>query len=178
MYCILILVGHHEHERNLGFSLFQTKDGVNHGFCLWSCAIVVLFITIVMWNRSSFIALLMFYSLACLSFFSISFSWIPIIIDIFFDWILSFSKLPEYQCRIRLRQYRINCIFKKKNMKIKMIWSPIDPFRPFSSQAASLEPVTTRLSVGHRILFLCGPLDPPTNRSLILSKKSPGFFMK
>jgi hypothetical protein len=37
-----------DENENLGFSLFQTKDGVNRGFCLWSCAIVVLFITIVM----------------------------------------------------------------------------------------------------------------------------------
>jgi hypothetical protein len=76
--------------------------------------------------------LFMFYSSACLSFFNIV-SWIPIIIDIFSDRLLSFLKLLEYRCRIRFRQYRIDFVFEKKNMKMKVIWSPIDRFRPFSS---------------------------------------------
>jgi hypothetical protein len=77
-------------------------------------------------------ALFMFYSSACLSFFNIV-SWISIIIDIFFDRLLSFSKLLEYRCRIHFRQYRIDFVFEKKNMKMKVIWPPIDRFRPFSS---------------------------------------------
>jgi len=59
-------------------------------------------------------ALLMCYSLACLSFSRISFSWIPMIIDVFSDRLLSFSKLPEYRCRIHFRQYRIDFVFEKK----------------------------------------------------------------
>jgi hypothetical protein len=47
--------------------------------------------------------LIMLYGLTYLSFFRISFSWIPIVIDVFSDRLLSFSKLPEYQCRIRFR---------------------------------------------------------------------------
>jgi hypothetical protein len=57
--------------------------------------------------------LLMFYNLACLSFLRISFSWILIVIDIFSDRLLSFSKLPEYRCRIHFRQYRIDFVFDK-----------------------------------------------------------------
>jgi hypothetical protein len=57
---------------------------------------------------------LMFYALACLSFFKISFSWIPTVIDVFPNRLLSFSKLSEYRRRIRFRQYRIDFDFKKK----------------------------------------------------------------
>jgi hypothetical protein len=57
----------------------------------------------------------MFYNLTCLSFLRISFSWIPIVIDVYSDRLLSFSKLPEYRCRIRFRQYRIDFVFEKKN---------------------------------------------------------------
>jgi hypothetical protein len=53
--------------------------------------------------------------------------------DVFFDRLLPCSKLPEYRCRIRFRQYRINFNFEKKNMKMKVIWPPIDRFRSFSS---------------------------------------------
>jgi hypothetical protein len=59
-------------------------------------------------------ALLMFYGLAYLSFSRISFSWIPIVIDIFSDRLTSFSKLPEYRSRICFRQYRIDFGFEKK----------------------------------------------------------------
>jgi hypothetical protein len=59
----------------------------------------------------------MFYGLAYLSFFMISFSWIPIVIDVFSDRLLPFSKLPEYQCCIRFRQYRIDFNFEKKKCK-------------------------------------------------------------
>jgi len=65
-------------------------------------SIVALFI-IVMWDRSSHMALLMLHGLTCLSFLRISFSWIPIVIDVFFDRLLSVSKLPEYQRRIHFR---------------------------------------------------------------------------
>jgi hypothetical protein len=74
-----------------------------------------------MWDRLSYINLLMFYGLTCLSFLRISFLWIPIIIDVFFDWLLSFSKLPEYRRRIRIRQYRIDFVFEKKKVKMKVI---------------------------------------------------------
>jgi hypothetical protein len=77
-------------------------------------SIVALFI-IVVWDRSSYIDLLMFYGLTYLSFLRISFSWIPIVIDVFFDWLLSFSKLLKYQHRIHFRQYRIDFVFEKKN---------------------------------------------------------------
>jgi hypothetical protein len=46
--------------------------------------------------------------------FLIPFSWISIVIDIFSDRLLSFSKLPEYRRRIRFRQYRIDFVFEKK----------------------------------------------------------------
>jgi hypothetical protein len=81
----------------------------------------------------SYMDLIMFYGLAYLSFFMISFSWIPIVIDVFSDRLLPFSKLPEYQCCIRFRQYRIDFNFEKKNVKMKVIWPPIDRFRSFSS---------------------------------------------
>jgi hypothetical protein len=58
--------------------------------------------------------LLMLYDLVCLSFLRIPFSWIPIVIDVFFDRLLSFLKLPEYRCRIRFWQYRIDFVFEKK----------------------------------------------------------------
>jgi hypothetical protein len=63
---------------------------------------------------SSYIDLLMFYGLACLSFLRISFSWIPIVIDVFSDRLLSFSKLPEYRRRIRFRPYHIDFVFEKQ----------------------------------------------------------------
>jgi hypothetical protein len=72
----------------------------------------------------------MFYGLACLSFLRILFSWIPIVIDVFSDRLLSFSKLLEYQRRIRFRQYRINFIFEKKKCEIE---SDLAFYRSFSS---------------------------------------------
>jgi hypothetical protein len=78
--------------------------------------------------------LLMFYGLACLSFLRISFSWIPIVIDVFSYRLQSFSKLPEYQRRIHFRQYRIDFVFEKKiKIKTKTIWPRIDRFLSFSS---------------------------------------------
>jgi hypothetical protein len=59
--------------------------------------------------------------------------WIPIVIDVFSDWLLSLSKLSKYQRRIRFQQYRIDFVFKKKKGKIKVIWPPIDRFGSFSS---------------------------------------------
>jgi hypothetical protein len=93
-------------------------------------------------DRLSFMALLMFYSLSCLSFFRISPLWIPIIIDVFFDRLLSFSKLPEYQCRIHFWQYRIAFVWGK-NVKIKVTWPHIDHFQSF-------HPMSMSLSVSYR----------------------------
>jgi hypothetical protein len=101
-------------------------------FQLVILSIVALFI-IVMWDRLSYMDLPMFYGLACLSFLRISFSWIPIIIDVFSDWLLLFSKLLEYQRRICFRQYRIDFAFKKKKVKMKVIWPPIYRFLSSSS---------------------------------------------
>jgi len=79
-------------------------------------------------------ALLICYSLTCLSFLRISFSWILIIIDVFSDRLLSFSKSLEYRCHIHFGQYRTDFVFKK-NVKMKVIWSTIDCFQSFSSLA-------------------------------------------
>jgi hypothetical protein len=73
----------------------------------------------------------MFYSLTCLLFFRISFLWTPIVIDVFSDRLLSFLKLPKYQCHIRFQQYCINFVFKKKKVKIKFIWPRTDRFHRY-----------------------------------------------
>jgi hypothetical protein len=58
-------------------------------FQLMILSIVALFI-IVMGDRTSYMDLLIFYGLACLSFLMILFSWIPIVIDVFSDRLLHF----------------------------------------------------------------------------------------
>jgi hypothetical protein len=49
------------------------------------------------------------------------------------DRIFSFSKLPKYRCRFRFRKYRTAFVSDKKNVKVKMMESFTDRFRPFSS---------------------------------------------
>ena len=49
------------------------------------------------------------------------------------DRIFPFSKLPKYQCRFRFRKYHTAFISDEKNMKVKMVESFADRFRPFSS---------------------------------------------
>jgi hypothetical protein len=119
-------------NENLGFSLSQTKDSVNRGFCLWSCQLW-LYLLLLSCEIGQVLWLFSCSTVWRVYRFLISFSWIPIIIDIFFDRLLSFSKLSEYRCRIRFEQYRIDFVSKKKNIKMKVIWPPIDRFRPCSS---------------------------------------------
>ena len=49
------------------------------------------------------------------------------------DCIFLFSKLPEYRHRFRFRKYRTTFVFDEKNVKVKMVESFADRFRPFSS---------------------------------------------
>jgi hypothetical protein len=120
----LTLASHHIHER-------MTYWWEVVWFQLVILSIVDLFI-IVMWHRSSYMDHLMFYGLACLSFLRISFSLILIVIIVFSDQLLPFSKLPDYRHCICFRQYRIDFVFEKK-MKMKVIWSHIGCFRSVSS---------------------------------------------
>ena len=104
---------------------------------------VVLFI-IVMWNRSSYIDLFMFDSLVCLLFLEYHSHGFRLF-SIYFLWLLSFFKLPKYRRRIHFWQYCTDFVFKKKNMKTKMIWPPINHFRSFSS----LDQLTTKFRLKH-----------------------------
>ena len=49
------------------------------------------------------------------------------------DRIFLFSKLPEYRCCFRFRKYRTAFVFDEKNVKVKVVESFTDRFRPFSS---------------------------------------------
>ena len=49
------------------------------------------------------------------------------------DRIFPFSKLPEYRRRFRFRKYRTAFVSDEKNVKVKMVESFTDRFRPFSS---------------------------------------------
>jgi len=102
---------------------------VNHDLACF--LLIVALFTIVMWDRLNYMVLLMFHGLACLLFFRISFSWIPIIIYVFIDWLLSFSKSPKYRCHICFWQYCIDFIFKKKIWKWK--WFGLLSYKSFSS---------------------------------------------
>ena len=68
-------------------------------------------------------ALLMLHGLTCLSFLRIPFSWIPIVINVFFDRLLSVSKLPDIDAVFVsdniVSNYRF--CFREKVMKMKVI---------------------------------------------------------
>ena len=49
------------------------------------------------------------------------------------DRIFLFSKLREYRRCFRFRKYRTAFVFDEKNVKVKMVESFADRFRPFSS---------------------------------------------
>jgi len=49
------------------------------------------------------------------------------------DRIFSFPKLPEYRHRFRFRKYHIAFFSVEKNMKVKVVKTFADRFRPFSS---------------------------------------------
>jgi hypothetical protein len=149
MYCILILAGHHEHERNLGFSLFQTKDGVNCGFCLWSCQLWLYLLLLLSCEISRVLWL-----------FSCSTVWR---VYRFLDIVLMDSDHYRYIFRSTTIIFEITGIsvsysfstisyrfrFREKNVKMKVIWSTIDRFRPFSSLQTSL----LRLRESRRLLL-------------------------
>jgi hypothetical protein len=47
---------------------------------------------------------------------------------VFFDWLLSFSKLPKYRCRICFRQYRINFVFDTRFDLLSIVFIPINAY--------------------------------------------------
>jgi hypothetical protein len=129
--------------------------------------------------------LLMFNVLTCLSFFRISFSWIPIVIDVFSDRLQSFSKLPEYRYRIHFQQYRINFVFKKKYENksdlafyesFPIVFIQVCQCVVCTRHKAGRPPLLTTLSVGAKQLTLrlvVGTRTPhvTTNILLVLPKK-------
>ena len=62
------------------------------------------------------------------------------------DRIFLFSKLPEYRRRFRFRKYRTVFVSDKKNVKVKVVESFADRFRPFSSLPESINIYATHLT--------------------------------
>jgi hypothetical protein len=47
---------------------------------------------------------------------------------VFFDWLLPFSKLPKYRCRICFRQYRIDFVFDIRFGLLSIVFIPINAY--------------------------------------------------
>jgi hypothetical protein len=73
--------------------------------------------------------------------------WISIIIDILFDRLLSFSKLSEYRCCIRFRQYRIDFVLKKYENKNNLTSYQSFRFHPSAKPRQGSSPSPVRPSV-------------------------------
>jgi len=108
-------------------------------FQLVILSIVVLFI-IIMWDRSSYIDLLMFYGLACLSFLRISFLWIPIVIDVFFRSTTIVFEITGISAPYSFPTISYWFYFREKNVKMKVIWPPIDRFHPYAGTSTCQYP--------------------------------------
>ena len=76
--------------------------------------------------------LLMFYGLACLSFLRISFSQIPIVIDVIFDQLLFFFRNYHNIDAIFVFDNIVSILFSRKQVKMKVIWRVV--FIPTATQ--------------------------------------------
>ena len=78
------------------------------------------------------------------------------------DRIFSFSKLPEYRRRFHFRKYRTAFVFDEKNVKVKVVESFTDRFRPFSSLLPSL---------------LCSSAGLATVKKLVKTTNQPAVYL-
>jgi hypothetical protein len=92
-------------------------------------SIVILFIIIV-WDTSSYMALLMFYVLTCFSFFryhSYGFRSLSMYFLIDYYHFRNYRNISV----VFISENIVSISFSRKNVKIKVIWPPVDRFRPY-----------------------------------------------